>query len=126
MLNSVRYLGAVSLCLTYLSLASYAYAGFGEYGAEGTIPGVSFEGGGGSYKQAVSSGMTLGITTDFPYTYQKKDKEAAGLDVDIIKEAARRLGIKDLRFELMPSKAPAKVVSWMIGLSQIGAVIVAG
>jgi ABC-type amino acid transport substrate-binding protein len=80
-----------------------AAAGVDEYGANGTIPGVSFTGGDGSYTRAVKDGITLGIVPDFPWTYQdEKTKEYKGLDVDMLKEATRRLGIKKITWEIMP------------------------
>jgi polar amino acid transport system substrate-binding protein/histidine transport system substrate-binding protein len=51
----------------------------------------------------VKDGITLGIVPDFPWTYQdEKTKEYKGLDVDMLKEAARRLGIKKITWEIMP------------------------
>ena len=54
-----------------------AAAGVDEYGANGTIPGVSFTGGDGSYTRAVKDGITLGIVPDFPWTYQDEKTKAA-------------------------------------------------
>jgi len=78
-------------------------AGVDEYGANGTILGVAFTGGDGSYTRAVKDGITLGIVPDFPWTYQdEKTKEYKGLDVDMLKEATRRVGIKKITWEIMP------------------------
>jgi ABC-type amino acid transport substrate-binding protein len=78
-------------------------AGVDEYGAGGTIPGVSFTGGDGSYTRVVKEGIILGIVPDFPWTYQdEKTKEYKGLDVDMLKEMSRRLGIKKITWEIMP------------------------
>jgi polar amino acid transport system substrate-binding protein len=78
-------------------------AGVDEYGQNGTIPGVSFTGGDGSYKRVVSEGIVLGIVPDFPWTYQdEKTKEYKGLDVSILKEAVRRLGIGKVSYQIMP------------------------
>jgi ABC-type amino acid transport substrate-binding protein len=86
-----------------LGLAWISRAGVDEYGVNGTILGVSFTGGDGSYTRAVKEGITLGIVPDFPWTYQdEKTKEYAGLDVDMFREIARRLGIKKITWEIMP------------------------
>jgi len=86
-----------------LGLVWVAAAGVDEYGANGTILGVSFKGGDGSYDRAVKDGITLGIVPDFPWTYQdEKTKEYKGLDVDMLKEMTRRLGIKKVTWEIMP------------------------
>ena len=74
-----------------------------EYGTTGPIPGVSFTGGDGSYKRVVAEGIVLGIVPDFPWTYQdEKTKEYKGLDVSILKEATRRLGITKVSYQIMP------------------------
>jgi polar amino acid transport system substrate-binding protein len=84
-------------------LAGLAAAGVDEYGQNGTILGVSFTGGDGSYKRVVSEGIVLGIVPDFPWTYQdEKTKEYKGLDVSIVKEALRRLGIGKVSYQIMP------------------------
>src|SRR5690242_20079349 len=86
-----------------LGLVWAATAGVDEYGANGTILGVSFKGGDGSYDRVVKDGIILGIVPDFPWTYQdEKTKEYKGLDVDMLKEATRRLGIKKITWEIMP------------------------
>lgn len=78
-------------------------AGSDEYGQKGSIPGVSFTGGDGSYKRVVKEGIILGIVPDFPWTYQdEKTKEYKGLDIDILREASRRLGIAKISYQIMP------------------------
>ena len=58
--------------------------------------------GDGSYKRAVEEGITLGISNDPPFTYQDdKTKEYDGMDVRIFKEVAKRLGINDVKWELV-------------------------
>lgn len=92
--------------------SSHSFAGVDEYGASGTIPGVQFTGGDGSYERAVKDGITIAICSDFPFNYQdEKTKQPAGMDVEILKEVARRLGITNLKWELMPidSVIPALV-----------------
>jgi ABC-type amino acid transport substrate-binding protein len=101
--KSRRVLTGVLTLGLMLGLVWMSTAGVDEYGAGGTIPGVSFVGGDGSYTRAVKDGITLGIVPDFPWTYQdEKTKEYKGLDVDMLKEATRRLGIKKINWEIMP------------------------
>ena len=92
------------LTITVLvGLAWVSRAGVDEYGTTGPILGVSFTGGDGSYNRAVKDGITLGIVPDFPWTYQdEKTKEYTGLDVDMLREYHRRLGIKKVTWEIMP------------------------
>jgi ABC-type amino acid transport substrate-binding protein len=96
--------GAIALLVVGLvGITRPSLAGVDEYGKNGTILGVSFAGGDGSYKKAVSQGIVLGIVPDFPWTYQdEKTKEYKGLDVSILKEATRRLGITKVSYEIMP------------------------
>ncbi len=80
-----------------------ALAGVDEYGTTGTIPGVTFNGGDGSYKRVVREGIVLGVVPDFPWTYQdEKTKEFKGLDVDIFREITRRVGIGKVSYQIMP------------------------
>lgn len=73
-----------------------------EYGTTGTIPGVSFTGGDGSYKRVVREGIVLGIAPDFPWTYQdQKTHEYNGLDVIVLKEVTRRVGIPKVSYQIM-------------------------
>jgi ABC-type amino acid transport substrate-binding protein len=66
------------------------------------VPGVSFNGGDGSYKRAVADGITLGISNDPPYTYQDEStKNYDGIDVRIFQEIAKRLGISKLNWEIV-------------------------
>jgi polar amino acid transport system substrate-binding protein len=74
-----------------------------EYGTNGTIPGISFTGGDGSYKKAVREGITLGVVPDPPWTYQDaQTRQYEGLDVWIMKDAMRRLGITKISYQIMP------------------------
>lgn len=74
-----------------------------EYGTTGTIPGVTFTGGDGSYKRVVREGIVLGVVPDFPWTYQDaKTHEYGGLDVWIFQDAVRRVGITKVSYQIMP------------------------
>ena len=67
------------------------------------IPGISFDGGDGSYKRAVADGITLLIAADPPSTYQdEKTKEFDGADVQIFREITKRLGIKKVTWNIVP------------------------
>ena len=58
--------------------------------------------GDGSYKRAVENGITLGIANDPPFTYQDSTtKEYDGIDVRILKEITKRLGIHNLKWEIV-------------------------
>jgi polar amino acid transport system substrate-binding protein len=97
------YLLALALlvvgCVVGLSFA----ATVDEYGTTGTIPGVSFTGGDGSYKRVVREGIVLGVVPDFPWTGQDpKTKEYTGLDVSVFKEVTRRVGISKVSYQIMP------------------------
>ena len=64
---------------------------------------MKFTGGDGSYEHAKKDGITVAVVPDFPFTYQdEKTKEPAGIDIEIIKEAGRRLGISKLSWQVMP------------------------
>jgi ABC-type amino acid transport substrate-binding protein len=66
------------------------------------LPGVSFNGGDGSYKRVLANGITLGISNDPPYTYQDETtKEYDGIDVQIFREIAKRLGINNVKWEIV-------------------------
>ena len=66
------------------------------------LPGVSFNGGDGSYKRVVANGITLGISNDPPYTYQdEKTKQYDGIDVQIFTEICKRLGITNVKWEIV-------------------------
>jgi ABC-type amino acid transport substrate-binding protein len=88
------------LAATIIAMPSYTFA-LDEFGTSGVIPGVSFSGGDGSYDRAVKDGLVVAITPHIPYTYQDNSGQPAGMDVEIIKDAARRVGITNLKFELM-------------------------
>jgi polar amino acid transport system substrate-binding protein len=84
-------------------LGTLGWAAVDEYGTTGTIPGVTFNGGDGSYKRVAREGIVLGIVPDFPWTYQdEKSKEYKGLDVEIFKEITRRIGIGKVSYQVMP------------------------
>ncbi|HEV2358985.1 MAG TPA: transporter substrate-binding domain-containing protein [bacterium] len=77
-----------------------------EFGTSGPILGVSFTGGDGSYKRAVQNGVRLIIASDFPWTYQDpKTHEFAGIDVDVLRDAVRRLGISKVSIQLVAPDA---------------------
>jgi polar amino acid transport system substrate-binding protein len=62
--------------------------------------------GDGSYKRAVEEGITMGIGNDPPFTFQDdQTKEPDGIDVRIMKEAVSRIGIKNVKWELVPFDA---------------------
>jgi polar amino acid transport system substrate-binding protein len=66
------------------------------------VPGVSFNGGDGSYKRVLADGITLGISNDPPYTYQdEKTKDYDGIDVRIFREICKRLGITNVKWEIV-------------------------
>jgi len=66
------------------------------------LPGVSFNGGDGSYKRVLADGITLGISNDPPYTFQdEKTKEYDGIDVRIFREICKRLGITKVKWEIV-------------------------
>ncbi|MDE1180440.1 ABC transporter substrate-binding protein [Paraburkholderia sp.] len=70
------------------------------------IPGVSFNGGDGSYKRAVEKGITLVIAADPPSTFQdEKTKEFDGTDVRVFKEITKRLGISKVTWNIVPFDA---------------------
>lgn len=74
-----------------------------SHAEDAKIPGVSFNGGDGSYKKAVEEGITLAIANDAPYTYQDdKTKEYDGVDVRIFKDLMKRLGIEKITWTIVP------------------------
>ncbi len=98
--------GLAVVLVVAVVLGGWAGAGLAavdEFGTTGAIPGVSFTGGDGSYKRVVRDGVVLGIVPDFPWTYQdEKTKEYKGLDVEILKDALRRIGISKVSYQVMP------------------------
>lgn len=83
--------------------AMIAFAAVDEYGTKGTIPGITFTGGDGSYKRVVREGIVLGISPDLPWTYQDVNTKAyKGVDVDILNEVTRRLGITKVTYQIQP------------------------
>lgn len=55
------------------------------------------------YQQAVSKGITLGISPDSPYTYiDPTTKQPAGIDWDINTAVLHWAGIKTIHYEIMP------------------------
>jgi len=102
-----RHVRLLSLTLLVLVLvvifALSSFAAADEYGAQGTIPGVTFTGGDGSYKRVVREGIVLGISPDFPWSFlDEKTKDYNGLDVTILREVTRRLGISKVSYQIMP------------------------
>lgn len=88
---------AAAVCIG-LSVCGIAAAHADEIG----IPGVSFNGGDGSFKRAVQSGINLIISPDPPYTFQDdKTKQFDGLDVQIFREITKRLGIQKVNFDIV-------------------------
>lgn len=88
------------------SLLAFAFTvGIGSAAAwagDPTLPGVSFNGGDGSYKRVVDGGITLGISNDPPYTFQDTStQEYDGIDVRIFKEICKRLGIEKIKWEIV-------------------------
>jgi polar amino acid transport system substrate-binding protein len=89
-----------------VGLLAFAFAfGVGATAARAedpTVPGVSFNGGDGSYKRVVADGITLGISNDPPYTFQDETtKEYDGIDVRIFREITKRLGITKVNWEIV-------------------------
>ncbi len=89
-----------------LGLLAFAFAlGIGIAAARAedpTVPGVSFNGGDGSYKRVIANGITLGISNDPPYTYQDQaTKDYDGIDVRIFREICKRLGITNVKWEIV-------------------------
>ena len=100
--KAIRSYAALSALVGIVSHPMQALAAADEYGEKGVIVGAEFNGGDGSYKKAVSDGIVIGICAEFPWTYQdEKTGEYAGLDVAILKEAARRVGITKVSFSMM-------------------------
>jgi len=95
-----------SITKSVISVVAFAFAlGLGcaaVQAADPTVPGVSFNGGDGSYKRVVANGITLGISNDPPYTYQdEKTKQYDGIDVQIFTEICKRLGITNVKWEIV-------------------------
>jgi ABC-type amino acid transport substrate-binding protein len=67
------------------------------------IPGISsFKGGDGSFDRVLREGIVLGISNDFPFTYQdEKTKEFDGLDVKVFRMITKLLGIQKVRWEIV-------------------------
>jgi len=62
----------------------------------------SFTGGDGSYKRVVREGITIGIATDYPFTYQDdKTKQMDGLDVRIFRMITKELGIEKVSWQIV-------------------------
>jgi ABC-type amino acid transport substrate-binding protein len=67
-----------------------------------TLSSTSFKGGDGSFDRVVKDGIVLGIASDLPFTYyDDKTKKYDGMDVKIMEEVCERLGIKNVKFELV-------------------------
>ena len=95
-----------SINRSVVGLLAFALAlGFGcatVRAGDSALPGVSFNGGDGSYKRVVADGITLGISNDPPYTFQdEKTKDYDGIDVRIFREICKRLGITNVKWEIV-------------------------
>jgi polar amino acid transport system substrate-binding protein len=95
-----------SMSRSVIGLLAFTFAlGIGSVAvraADPTIPGVSFNGGDGSYKRVLSQGITLGISNDPPYTFQDEStKEYDGIDVRIFREICKRLAITKVKWEIV-------------------------
>ena len=81
----------LSIKRSVVGLLAFAFAlGIGSAAVRAddpVLPGVSFNGGDGSYKRAVADGFTLGISNDPPYTYRDEmTQKYDGIDVRIFQE----------------------------------------
>jgi len=89
--------------LVLTSLAALAMSVSAAFAGDSGIPGVSFNGGDGSYKRAVENGITLLIAADPPSTFQdEKTKEYDGVDVRVFREITKRLGITKVTWNIVP------------------------
>ena len=96
----------LSIKRSVVGLLAFAFAlGIGSAvvrAEDPALPGVSFNGGDGSYKKAVADGFTLGISNDPPYTYRDESTQKYdGIDVRIFQEVAKRLGISKVNWEIV-------------------------
>jgi len=96
----------LSIKRSVVGLLAFAFAlGIGSAAVRAddpVLPGVSFNGGDGSYKKAVADGFTLGISNDPPYTYRDESTQKYdGIDVRIFEEIAKRLGISKVNWEIV-------------------------
>ena len=96
----------LSIKRSVVGLLAFAFAlGIGSAAVRAddpVLPGVSFNGGDGSYKRAVADGFTLGISNDPPYTYRDESTQKYdGIDVRIFQEVAKRLGIAKVNWEIV-------------------------
>ena len=67
-----------------------------------TLSSTSFKGGDGSFDRVMKDGIVLGIASDLPFTYyDDKTKQYDGIDVKIMEEVCARLGIKNVKWELV-------------------------
>ncbi|RFU48531.1 ABC transporter substrate-binding protein [Paraburkholderia sp. DHOC27] len=70
------------------------------------ISDVGFNGGDGSYKRAVDSGVTFVISADPPNTFRdNKTNSFDGADVRIFREIAKRLGLTKVTWDIVPFDA---------------------
>jgi len=89
--------------LALTSLVALAMTVSAACAGDSGIPGVSFNGGDGSYKRAVENGITLLIAADPPSTFQdEKTKEYDGVDVRVFREITKRLGITKVTWNIVP------------------------
>ena len=89
--------------LAALALAAVVATAAGQAGAQTrTLSSTGFKGGDGSYDRVVKDGIVLGIASDLPFTYyDDKTKKYDGMDVKIMEEVCERLGIKNVKWELV-------------------------
>jgi polar amino acid transport system substrate-binding protein len=67
-----------------------------------SIATTHFKGGDGSFDRAVSDGFTFGLSNDPPYGFvDPKTNQPDGIDVRALKAMAEKLGIKNLKWEVV-------------------------
>src|SRR6202040_2376747 len=67
---------------------------------------MNFAGGDGSYAHAMKDGITFGLSNDPPYGYiDEKTKEPDGIDIRMFKALTQRLGMKNVKWEVVPFDA---------------------
>jgi len=67
---------------------------------------MTFAGGDGSYTRAMKDGITFGLSNDPPYGYiDQKTQQPDGIDVRMFKALTELLGIKNVKWEVVPFDA---------------------
>jgi polar amino acid transport system substrate-binding protein len=85
-----------------LSAAGILVAGSLAQAGDISITTTNFNGGDGSFSRAMSDGVTFGLSNDPPYGYiDEKTKEPDGIDVRAFKAMMDRLGIKNVKWEVV-------------------------